>query len=90
LVAARSQARMSQEELGWRAALHRTDVGILERGTRCPRIDTLVKLAGALEVPPWRLLDGIEWRPSHARPGRFEKRMARPEVRQQGSASPRG
>lgn len=34
---------------------------MLERGERLPRVDTLIKLMGALEVPAGDLLDGIEW-----------------------------
>jgi transcriptional regulator with XRE-family HTH domain len=59
---ARKQADLSQEEVGFRASLHRTEVGLLERGARVPRIDTLVKLAGALGVRiDCALLDGIAW-----------------------------
>lgn len=59
---ARKQADLSQEEVGFRASLHRTEVGLLERGGRTPRIDTLVKLAGALGVRvDCALLDGMEW-----------------------------
>ncbi|HYP54684.1 MAG TPA: hypothetical protein VEQ41_00060, partial [Solirubrobacterales bacterium] len=54
-----------------RASLNRTQIGILERGERVPRIDTLMKLAGALEALPSELLDGIVWRPGEARPGHF-------------------
>ena len=50
----RKRADLSQEEVGWLASLHRTEVGLLERGERTPRIDTLVKLAGGLEVRPRR------------------------------------
>lgn len=57
----RRRAGLSQEEVGFRAALHRTEIGMLERGIRLPRIDTLVKLAGAVEVEPVELLDGIGW-----------------------------
>jgi transcriptional regulator with XRE-family HTH domain len=60
---------LSQEELGMRAELHRTAVGQLERGERIPRIDTLVKLAGSLEVPAEELLDGLNWTPSIWRRG---------------------
>jgi transcriptional regulator with XRE-family HTH domain len=73
LVKARKEARISQEELGWRASLHRTQIGILERGARLPRIDTLVKLAGALSMSPCRLLDGIQWKPGRATIGGFEE-----------------
>ena len=51
----------SQEELAFLAALHRTEIGLLERGERVPRVDTLVRLAVALGVPPGRLLEGIGW-----------------------------
>ena len=47
---ARKRADLSQEEVGARASLHRTEVGLLERGARVPRIDTLVKVAAALGV----------------------------------------
>jgi transcriptional regulator with XRE-family HTH domain len=36
-----------------------TEVGLLERAERMPRIDTLVKLAAALSIPPSDLLKGI-------------------------------
>lgn len=69
----RKQAGISQEELGFRASLHRTEIGMLERGFRLPRIDTLVKLAGALEVTADELIDGIKWRPGETRMGSFAK-----------------
>lgn len=63
---------MSQESAAFRASIHRTEVGMLERGERTPRIDTLVKLAGALDVDPGDLLDGIAWQPGRFERGRFE------------------
>lgn len=66
LTRCRKRAKISQEELGIRASLHRTQIGVLERGGRLPRIDTLVKLAGALSVSPCDLLEGIVWRPGSA------------------------
>jgi transcriptional regulator with XRE-family HTH domain len=54
---------LNQEEVGDRARLHRTEVSLLERAGRIPRIDTLLKLAGALEAEPSHLLVGIEWVP---------------------------
>lgn len=71
LVRCRRRAGLSQEELGFHASIHRTQIGVLERGARCPRIDTLIKLAGALAVSPDQLLDGIVWRPGRARVGAF-------------------
>jgi transcriptional regulator with XRE-family HTH domain len=71
LAAARKEASLSQEELGFRASLHRTEVGMLERGIRLPRIDTLVKVAGSLGIPPADLLKGLEWTPRSATTGEF-------------------
>jgi transcriptional regulator with XRE-family HTH domain len=74
LVRCRKRAGLSQEEVGVRASLHRTEVGMLERGIRLPRIDTLVKLAGAIEVEPAELLDGLDWTPATPRVGEFKVR----------------
>lgn len=71
LAACRRRANLSQEELGWRAGLHRTAIGQLERGQRVARVDTLVRLAGALSVSPAELLDGLTWVPPLATGGRF-------------------
>lgn len=69
----REAAGLSQEETGIRADLHRTEISQLERGLRVARIDTLIKLAGALGVEPSALLDGIAWTPATVQPGRFER-----------------
>jgi transcriptional regulator with XRE-family HTH domain len=53
---ARRSADLSQEKLSRRAQLHRTEIGKLEKGERLPRIDTVLKLAGALSVQPGDLL----------------------------------
>ena len=45
---ARTEAGISQEELGYICDLHRTEVSLLERAGREPRLSTIVKLAGAL------------------------------------------
>ncbi|MDX6626586.1 MAG: helix-turn-helix protein [Solirubrobacterales bacterium] len=58
LVIARRRAGLSQEEVGFQAGLHRTEIGQLERGHRLARIDTVVKLAGALSLAPGD--DGVE------------------------------
>ena len=63
MVRFRNGISLSQEEVAARAQIHRTEVSLLERAKRTPRIDTLVKLAGALEVEPGELLGGIEWIP---------------------------
>lgn len=71
LIRCRKRAGLSQEELGLLSSLHRTEIGLLERGARIPRIDTLVKLAGALSIPPDELIDGIEWSPGSTSRGSF-------------------
>jgi transcriptional regulator with XRE-family HTH domain len=67
----RKRSDLSQEELSFLTSLHRTEVSMLERGLRIPRIDTLVKVRDALEVSADDLLDGIAWTPGDYRPGGF-------------------
>lgn len=71
LARCRKRAGLSQEELAVRASLHRTAVGQLERGERVARVDTLIKLAGSLGIPPGELLDGMGWEPGETRIGQF-------------------
>jgi transcriptional regulator with XRE-family HTH domain len=67
----RRREDLSQERLGQRAGLHRTEIGRLEKGERVCRIDTLIRLAGAMAVPPAVLLDGIDWVPGPETSGVF-------------------
>jgi transcriptional regulator with XRE-family HTH domain len=57
----RRREGLSQEQLAKRSSLHRTEIGLLEKGKRVPRIDTLLQLAGAMAIPPEELLFGIYW-----------------------------
>lgn len=59
----RRTAGYSQEDVAFRAGIHRTQVSLLESGNRLPRVETLVKLAGALDVTPNAILEGIVWEP---------------------------
>jgi transcriptional regulator with XRE-family HTH domain len=68
---ARRRADLSQEELSVRAAVHRTEVGLVENGARVPRLDTILKLAGGIDADPCVLLDGLAWVPHGFRQGRF-------------------
>jgi transcriptional regulator with XRE-family HTH domain len=52
---------ISQEELGERTELHRTEISLLERAGREPRFATLLKLAGALGTTPNDLCEGTGW-----------------------------
>jgi transcriptional regulator with XRE-family HTH domain len=58
---ARQGKQISQEELGFRCELHRTEISLLERGGREPRLGTIVKLCGALETTLEELCAGIRW-----------------------------
>jgi transcriptional regulator with XRE-family HTH domain len=62
---------LSQDRLASRAALHRTAIGKLENGERVCRIDTLIRLGGAMKIPPGDLLDGILWVPGPESTGAF-------------------
>lgn len=55
----RRAAGLSQEQLGFEAKIHRTEIGFLERGDRDPQLKTLVRLARGLDVPLSDLIDGI-------------------------------
>jgi transcriptional regulator with XRE-family HTH domain len=52
---------ISQEELGERTELHRTEISLLERAGREPRFATLLKLCGALSTTPDALCEGTGW-----------------------------
>lgn len=52
----RKEMGISQEELGFRANLHRTYIGSIERGEQNISIDNIHKIAKALKVLPKDLL----------------------------------
>ena len=55
----RMQAGLSQERLTRAASLHRTEISLLERAEREPRLSTIVRLAAGLGVPVAALLDDL-------------------------------
>jgi transcriptional regulator with XRE-family HTH domain len=57
----RNKAGVSQEELARRCDLHRTEISLLERAGREPRLGTIAKLAGSLGTTPAVLCEGISW-----------------------------
>lgn len=71
LARCRRRTGLSQEEVAWRASLHRTEISQLERGLRLARADTILKLASALEIPVADLFEGLAWEPGDVRRGRF-------------------
>lgn len=52
----RQASGVTQEELAARLGMHRTYIGLIERGERNPTIRTLYKIAKALKVPASDLL----------------------------------
>jgi transcriptional regulator with XRE-family HTH domain len=56
----RTRAGLSQEALADVCDLHRTEISLLERCKRSPRLETIVILSRGLELSsPAELLDGI-------------------------------
>jgi transcriptional regulator with XRE-family HTH domain len=56
----RNRAGLSQEALADRCNLHRTEISLLERCKRSPRLETIVILARGLQLAsPAELLEGI-------------------------------
>jgi transcriptional regulator with XRE-family HTH domain len=62
----RKRVGISQHELSFRAEMGLNSVSLLELGTKQPRIDTFIRLAGALGVTPNELAEVV------ATPGSFD------------------
>jgi predicted transcriptional regulator len=60
LAEARGWVGMTQGRLARQASVDQAEIARLERGQRCPRLDAVVKLAGAVGVQVRDLLYGIE------------------------------
>jgi len=56
----RKERKMSQEVLSGLAGLDRTHYSKIERGLRSRSVDTLFKIAQALDTPPHKLIMAIE------------------------------
>jgi transcriptional regulator with XRE-family HTH domain len=57
----REKVGLSQEALAKICNLHRTEISLLERCRRSPRLETIVILAHGLELSsPGELLEGID------------------------------
>jgi transcriptional regulator with XRE-family HTH domain len=57
----RSRVGLTQMGTAERSGLNRSEIRLLEKGWRVPRLDTLLKVAGAVEVEPCELLRGMAW-----------------------------
>jgi transcriptional regulator with XRE-family HTH domain len=56
----RTKANLNQDELAWRADIHRAYMGHIERGEKNITVAMLVQIAEALGIPPSRLLQELE------------------------------
>lgn len=63
LVRCRKSAGLTQEEVAARAAIGRDTVRKYERQVHVPILDALIRLGGALSIPPADLLEGIAYTP---------------------------
>ena len=75
----REQRGLSQEELAEAADIHRTQVGLVERGEREPGAGNIARLAGALGIPPGALFEGFEFIPGRPGAGSFSYEMPEPD-----------
>lgn len=53
----RTEHRLSQEALALNSGLHPAYLGKIERGEKCPTIDTLYKICNGLKIPVSELLN---------------------------------
>lgn len=70
----RTKRGISKAELGRLTEMQPTEIGLLERGLREPRLGILIRLSAVLEAPLGEFFEGIEWVPlvpGAPKPGRF-------------------
>jgi transcriptional regulator with XRE-family HTH domain len=60
----RRAADLSQEACAEWAGIHKTNISLYETGLRQPKLDSVLRIAGALKVEPGVLLEGVRWVPS--------------------------
>ena len=56
----RSNSTMSQEELGNLSGYHRTYISLLERGERCPSLETIFQISKAFSRKPSEIISMVE------------------------------
>ena len=60
VVRLRRRLGISQEELAFRAEVHRTYISQLERGLKSPTLNMILKLSRALKAPASKLVATVE------------------------------
>lgn len=53
----RTKQNLSQEELAFNSELHPAYLGKVERGEKCPTVETLYKISIGLKIPLHKLID---------------------------------
>ncbi len=56
----RIERGLSQERLGFESGYHRTYISLLERGRKSPSLNTIFKLAEALNITPSAMILRVE------------------------------
>jgi transcriptional regulator with XRE-family HTH domain len=64
LYRAREKADVSQEDAAALAALTRSSLDRIENGESIPRLEVVVRIAGAYSVSVGELVEGITWKPA--------------------------
>jgi transcriptional regulator with XRE-family HTH domain len=59
---ARQEAGLTQEELAFRAGVHRTYVSLVERNLRSPTIDVFIRLCDAMSADAGAIVSKIQAR----------------------------
>lgn len=73
----RNERHMSQEELSFKAGISPAHLGQIERSTKNPTIDTIAKIATALDVPVATLftVDSVSAPPQNAIIGKINAQL---------------
>ncbi|MCA0380041.1 MAG: helix-turn-helix domain-containing protein [Actinobacteria bacterium] len=58
--AARNEKQISLEDLGHLSEVNWTTIGKIERGTSSPTVESLVRIADALDIDPGTLISGLK------------------------------
>jgi len=85
----RDKQKLSQEELADQAGLHRTYIGLVERGKRMPSIEMVRRLALALNTTMTTLISNLEKGIRKQKPELLEQKIPLPFHRVRKERRPR-
>ena len=78
---------LTQDDVAYRAGLHRTEVSLLELGKRLPRADTLFEILGALGMDLRDAYEGAAWTPFEGKSGGYLRRIPFPSDNDESDTS---